>query len=76
MINLFQIKEDDLADLERLLPALFDSGMVMKALDNNAARVKLRRVQEILSNVRWNYGPHRDVMIVPHDETQGDQPTE
>jgi hypothetical protein len=66
-MRLFQITEDDLAELERTLPDLFSSGPVMQALDNNRSRTQLRRVKDILSNVRWNYGPWSDVTIVPAD---------
>ncbi len=54
MSALFQINEDDLSELERTLPqfagALFDQM-------NPRLRKQFGRVQTILSNVRWNYGP-------------------
>lgn len=63
-MRLFQITEDDLAELERTLPQFQD--VLLPRLDNRL-RVQLRRVREILSNVRWNYGPPTDVEIIPCD---------
>ena len=57
-MKLHQIYEDDLADLEKLLPELADA--MMPHLDNRL-RVKLRRCQHIMSRVRWNYGPPSEV---------------
>lgn len=62
MSKLFQIHEDDLADLERTLPQFADA--LLPSLDNRL-RAQFRRVQAILSNVRWNYGPPSDVQIIP-----------
>jgi len=54
----FQIAEDDLAELERVLPDICWSN---KAELTPTARVRWRRVQEILKNVRWHYGPPEQV---------------
>ena len=62
MARLMQIYEDDLAELERVLPEVTDT--LAQHLDNRQ-RVQLRRVQVILSNVRWNYGPHTDITVIP-----------
>lgn len=59
---MFQIYDDDLAELERLCPELADA--LMPTIDNRL-RVKVRRIKEILSNVRWNYGPPTDVTEIP-----------
>lgn len=67
MPKLFQIHEEDLATLEHTLPALADG--MMPQLDNRA-RVQWRRVQEILSKVRWSYGPPTDVTVIPADDGQ------
>jgi hypothetical protein len=64
MAKLFQINEDDLGELERILPQLAEA---MTPALNNRLRVQLRRVQVILSNVRWNYGPPSEVTIIPAD---------
>ncbi len=67
MSKLFQIKEDDLGALEAALPQLADA--LMPVL-NNRLRVQLRRAQQVLSDVRWNYGPPSEVQIVPPDDDQ------
>lgn len=64
MSKLFQIYEEDLGELERTLPQLAEA--LMPAL-NGRLRVQLRRVQNILSNVRWNYGPPSEVTVVSGD---------
>ena len=60
-MKLFQIHENDLAELEASLPKLADS---MMATMDNRDRVMWRRVQAILSSVRWNYGPPENVETV------------
>lgn len=65
MSKLFQIYEDDLGELERILPQL---AQAMAPVLNNTLRVQLRRCQAILSSVRWDYGPPNKVEIVPADE--------
>lgn len=72
MSRLFQIYEDDLADLERLLPDVADA--LMPHL-NNALRVKIRRCQKIMSDVRWKYGPPSHVETISGDVGEGDQPS-
>lgn len=69
MSRLLQIKEDDLATLERTLPQLAEA-LVLTA--SNRHRVQLRQVQQILSSVRWNYGPALEAEAVSGDE---DSPT-
>lgn len=65
-VRLFQIKEDDLAALEHLLPQLAeDLTLVMTGPAAPRLRVQIRQVKEILSNVRWNYGPPSNVTIIP-----------
>lgn len=63
-MKMFQINETDLSELERTLPCLADT---MMAILNPRLRVQWRRVQTILSNVRWNYGPPTDVTVIPAD---------
>lgn len=65
MAKLFQIYEEDLAELEKIIPQLAES--LMPSLDNKK-RVQLRRCQSILSSVRWNYGPPSEVEIIPADD--------
>jgi hypothetical protein len=63
--HMFQITEDDLADLERTIPDLLSRAMA--SMDNNRARTQIRRVQDILMNIRWNYGPWGNVTTIPAD---------
>ncbi len=67
MSKLFQIKEDDLGALEATMPQLADA--LMPVL-NNRLRVQLRRVQQVLSDVRWGYGPPSEVQIISPDDDQ------
>lgn len=67
MPNLLSIKEEDLGQLEHILPQIAQA--LMPVL-NNKLRVQLRQCQSILSNVRWEYGPAAEVHIIP---TDGDQ---
>lgn len=59
----FQITEDDLAELEHTLPQLQDDLFDKLTQPECAPRLRrqLNRVKEILSNVRWNYGPPLEV---------------
>lgn len=58
MSKLFQIYEDDLQKLERALP------LIHRALGANLNRpdiqVLCQETKQILSNVRWDYGPYTD----------------
>jgi hypothetical protein len=70
-MKLFPITEDDLRDLEHVLPLLADDLSVFMVKGHAAAprvRKQLRQVKEILSNVRWGYGPPLDVEIIPAGE--------
>lgn len=67
MPQVFEIHEEDLATLESMLPQIADR--LTPNLDNRL-RVQVRRVQQILSNVRWNYGPPSDVEIIPADDQE------
>lgn len=69
-MKLHQINADDLATLEELAPELL--WLLDEKLNDTAVRMKVRRVKEILSNVRWNYGPPLEVEIHP----AGDDPTQ
>lgn len=59
--KLFQIYESDLSELERSLPDISDALM---AHLHPRQRVQFRRAKEILSNVRWNYGPATEVEVI------------
>lgn len=60
-MKLHQINGDDLAELERMMPDIASALMVHL---NARQRVQLRRIKEILSNVRWDYGPPDKVEAV------------
>lgn len=64
MPRMFQINEDDLADLERTLPQLMDA---MVPVMDNRVRTQLRQVRRIIGDVRWGYGPPTDVTVVRAD---------
>ncbi|HYF36172.1 MAG TPA: hypothetical protein VD994_12840 [Prosthecobacter sp.] len=68
MPRLFQIYEDDLETLEQVIPKVADP-FNMKHYDN-AMRARIRRLQRILSDVRWNYGPPGAIEEIP----AGDEP--
>ena len=68
MPKMFQLHEEDLGELERILPQLAEA--LSPTLDNRL-RTKLRRCQSILSNIRWDYGPHSQVKVIPADGEQG-----
>jgi hypothetical protein len=63
--RLFQIHEEDLADLERTLPQIAD-GLFDRLTPK--LRTQCRRMQDILSRVRWNYGPPQNVKLVEPGE--------
>ena len=72
----FQISEEDLAELERVLPDLCQRvshaearcrEQEEKPTDDNRLNVQIRRVQKIMLDVRWNYQPHTDISTVPAD---------
>lgn len=59
---LFHIYEGDLAKLERALPKLCDAaGMALNKPQN---QVLFEECKDIISNVRWNYGPPQEVRIM------------
>lgn len=71
--KLFQITEDDLAELERTLPRILDRmySMLGKSQPgSNQLRTQWRRIQQIVADVRWNYGPPLDCETFP----AGDEP--
>lgn len=59
MSRLFHIYESDLAALETALPRLQDA--LGEAMNRPDMQVIVGEVKEILSNVRWNYGPYTEV---------------
>jgi hypothetical protein len=62
MSKLFHITESDLQRLEAALPRIHDHcGMLLNSPD---LQILFGEAKEILSNVRWDYGPHTDVSVV------------
>lgn len=60
MGKLFQIHEDDLAELERVVPQVLEQH-VMRIDAKPVDRKNFIVIQKILTNIRWNYGPARNV---------------
>jgi hypothetical protein len=65
MSRMFQINEEDLGELERILPQL---GQALMPSLTSRLRVQLRRCQAIVSDVRWNYGPPEEVSSISSEE--------
>ena len=65
-MRMHHITEDDLAELERLLPEVT---MALWPQLDNRLRVQLRRIKDILSKVRWDYGPPTEVEVIPAGDT-------
>lgn len=61
----YRINEQDLGELERILPALSEA--TMSELTPRL-RTQLRRAKQILSDVRWHYGPAENVEVLPDTE--------
>ena len=61
MSKLMQIYESDLAILEQDIPAILERHMLCLT---NADRAAIRRIQRVILDVRWNYGPPTDVESV------------
>ena len=62
---MFQINESDLCYLEAAVAAIHDQQTTTSPGD----RVRWTRVKQILSDVRWNYGPYEQIEKVPDDES-------
>jgi len=59
--RMFQINEDDLCDLERIVPEICDRLQLAQAgKQQGELLTKIRKLQIILTNIRWNYGPHSE----------------
>lgn len=62
MAKLFQIYEEDLAKLEVALPRLMQIAGVY--LNTPEAQVLFSEAKEILSNIRWDYGPPSEIEVI------------
>lgn len=66
-MKLFRITEDDLVALEHILPLVFwKLTCTPKAQPED--RVQFRRVQKILTDIRWDYGPPEEVAEIPTND--------
>lgn len=66
-MRMLHISSTDLATLVDLLPPLLEIGMDKWT---NLQRVRYRRVQQILTNVQWNYGPHTNIQHIDADRQE------
>lgn len=57
--QLYRVTEDDLAILESELPRLLESSSI--ACNDPIIRKRWQAVKEIVSNIRWDYGPPQQV---------------
>lgn len=64
-VRLHQITDDDLAVIERLVPLFVER---LYAQMDNKLRAQIRQVQQVIVNVRWNYGPPGKVVTFGADE--------
>lgn len=62
IIRTFRITEPDLQKLEAAVPEICD--LIGVANNNPRVQVLLSECKEILSNVRWSYGPPQSVEVV------------
>lgn len=62
-MKLYQIYESDLQKLETALPRLLQVSGV--ALNRPEVQAMWDEVKEIISNVRWDYGPPSEVHHIP-----------
>lgn len=69
MPQVFQMHEESLAELERLLPELSEA--LVPALTPRL-KTKLRRCKAILSDIRWDYGPPLESEAIPADDDYSD----
>ena len=71
MGRMFQIHEEHLAELEKLVPQLGEA--LVTRLDARL-RTQLRRTKSILSDIRWNYGPPGQVEVIPANDSDDESP--
>ena len=65
MSKTYSISEEELADLEKTIPDIYESFMAhCKPRD----RVMFNRMKKVLSDIRWRGGPHTEVYEIPADE--------
>ena len=69
MTRLFQIYEDDLQKLEHTLPRIAEH--CGEAMNRPEVQVLFQELKEIVSNVRWNYGPPTEVQRIDAGDKNG-----
>lgn len=69
MPRLYRVCEEDLAELEKTIPLLSEA---MLTIQTPLTRTKLRLCKSILSDIRWDYGPHGKAEQVPVDNEDQD----
>lgn len=62
-MRLFQVNDDDLCELEKILPQLCDFA-TMRPDALPVHKKQTRVLQRILRDIRWNYGPPDEVEII------------
>ena len=67
----YQIHEEDLQELEMTLPLLM---LAHPTLTTSREKTMWRRVQKIIQDVRWNYGPWEQCFSLPNDDAPPDEP--
>lgn len=67
-MKLFSIYEDDLGKLESALPRICERAG--QSLNDPAMQVLFEECKEILSNIRWNYGPPTEVIQIPASRSE------
>lgn len=70
--KLFQITEEDLAGIEADIPAILQRHYPCMTPADKCA---FRRVQQVLMDVRWNYGPPTEVKVIPASDEESDEAT-
>lgn len=61
--RLFQINEEDLAELERILPVMYDRAAIQ--MQDTRSRKMVEKVMRIVQSVRWNYAPWTNIETLP-----------
>jgi hypothetical protein len=61
-MKLFQVYENDLQKLEYALPRLQEA--LLPRLNDPELQVLFAECKEVISNIRWNYGPPSEVQVV------------
>jgi len=69
----YQITETDLAALEKAVADLHECASMSPSYFTPRVQVATEQAKEILSNVRWRYGPFSEVHHMPDASRNGDE---